>query len=56
MRIVITGGMGCGKSTIVKYLRSRLSDHDVFDVDECVRDLYNDDIVQMMLDAEFDSQ
>lgn len=55
MRIVITGGMGCGKSTITNYLRSRLSDHDVFDVDVCVRELYDDDIVQMMLDAEFDT-
>lgn len=53
MRIVITGGMGCGKSTIVKYLRSRLSDHEVFDVDACVRQLYDDDDVKKMLRSVF---
>ena len=43
MHIVITGGMGCGKSTITKYLKSRLPDYHFFDMDEQVRNLYDNE-------------
>lgn len=49
MHIVITGGMGCGKSTIVNYLRSRLPDYHFFDMDEYVRSLYGSDSVKTKL-------
>lgn len=53
MHIVITGGMGCGKSTITKYLRSRLPDYHFFDMDEQVRDLYNNTELQSKLTSTF---
>lgn len=53
MHIVITGGMGCGKSTITKYLKSRLPDYHFFDMDEQVRDLYNNTELQSKLTSMF---
>ena len=53
MHIVITGGMGCGKSTITNYLKSRLPDYRFFDMDEQVRALYDDEVVKNSLTALF---
>lgn len=53
MHIVITGGMGCGKSTITNYLKSRLQNYHFCDVDERVRSLYDDPVMQASLVSMF---
>lgn len=53
MRIVITGGMGSGKSTITAYLRQELPDYEFFDMDACVKGLYDDEVTQMILTHTF---
>jgi dephospho-CoA kinase len=40
MRIVVTGNVGCGKSTVVAYLKERLSGYVHFDFDVELRALY----------------
>lgn len=40
MRIVITGNIGSGKSTVVKQLMPQISDYDLFDFDETVKQMY----------------
>lgn len=53
MKIVITGNMGCGKSTAVEVFKRALPHYTFFNFDECVADLYKDSVMQMILDAEF---
>ena len=53
MHIVITGGMGCGKSTVTSYLKSCFQNYHFYDMDERVRALYNDRIMQDSLDSMF---
>lgn len=40
MRIVITGGIGCGKSTVCSALQALMPDHELVSADQMVRDLY----------------
>jgi dephospho-CoA kinase len=40
MRIVVTGGIGCGKSTVCEALQALLSGHVLVSADQMVRDLY----------------
>lgn len=40
MRIVITGGIGCGKSTVCNALQQLMPDHHLVSADQMVRDLY----------------
>lgn len=53
MHIVVTGGMGCGKSTITSYLKARLKDYQFFDMDERVRALYDDELMCQSLVTTF---
>lgn len=53
MHILITGGMGCGKSTITTYLRSRLPDFTFIDIDVRVRAMYDEKITKLQLLAAF---
>lgn len=53
MKIVVTGNIGCGKSTAVKYLQELLPHYELFDFDKVVASLYEDEIIQVMLDALF---
>lgn len=53
MHIVITGGMGCGKSTVTSYLKSCFQNYHFYDMDERVRALYNDRNMQDSLDSMF---
>lgn len=53
MKIVITGNMGCGKSTAVEVFKRTLPHYTFFDFDKCVADLYKDSVMQMILEAEF---
>ena len=53
MHIVVTGGMGCGKSTITSYLKTRLKDYQFYDMDEHVRSLYDDERMQQTLVTTF---
>ena len=41
MKIVVTGGIGSGKSTVVSHLRTLLDDYEFFDMDEYVKGLYD---------------
>ena len=40
MRIVVTGGIGCGKSTVCEALQKHLPGHALVSADQMVRDLY----------------
>ena len=40
MRIVVTGGIGCGKSTVCAALQAHLPGHVLVSADQMVRDLY----------------
>lgn len=40
MRIVVTGGIGCGKSTVCAALQAHLPGHMLVSADQMVRDLY----------------
>ena len=53
MHIVITGGMGCGKSTITNWLKSRLQNYHFYDMDERVRLLCQDKVMQDSLITTF---
>lgn len=53
MHIVITGGMGCGKSTVTSYLKSCFQNYHFYDMDERIRALYNDRNMQDSLDSMF---
>lgn len=53
MKIVVTGNIGCGKSTAVGFLRQQLTDYQLFDFDKMVAALYQDDVVKMQLDVAF---
>lgn len=53
MHIVVTGGMGCGKSTITSYLKTRLKDYHFYDMDERVRALYDDELMCQSLVTTF---
>jgi dephospho-CoA kinase len=53
MKIVITGNMGCGKSTAVKTMLSLLPSYLLFDYDAAVHALYEDETVQLHLDIEY---
>lgn len=52
-QIVITGNMGCGKSTAVRAIHSVLTDYRLFDFDAVVRDFYLDSLNQAWLLTEF---
>lgn len=49
MKFVVTGNMGCGKSTVVQMIREMLPDHQLFDFDKMVHGLYEDPNVQLSL-------
>lgn len=49
MKIVVTGGIGCGKSTVVGILKELLPDHEVISVDEMVANEYDDPETQRVL-------
>lgn len=49
MRFVVTGNMGCGKSTVVQMIREMLPDHQLFDFDKMVHGLYQDPVIQIQL-------
>lgn len=52
MKIVVTGNIGCGKSTVVQMLSEALPTFQVFDFDKVVHELYNDPtIAQHLMDA-----
>lgn len=53
MKILVTGNIGCGKSTAVKYLHALMPSAQVFDFDAMIADLYRNDTVQKKLDAAF---
>lgn len=51
MNIIITGNIGCGKSTVVNELRKHFPNHTVHSFDEMVHALYdNDDFCQFLMD------
>lgn len=49
MKLVVTGGIGCGKSTVIKFLQQLLPDHKVFSVDDLVAKNYEDPETQAEL-------
>lgn len=49
MNIVITGGMGCGKSTMVEYIWKMLPSYELFDMDNYVKQLYSNPNIQQQL-------
>lgn len=49
MRFVVTGNMGCGKSTVVEMLREMLPSHRLFDFDKIVGQLYNNPEIELQL-------
>lgn len=52
MKLIVTGGIGSGKTTVVSHLQTLLDDYLFFDVDDFVRGLYqNDRISQSLMDA-----
>jgi dephospho-CoA kinase len=53
MRFVVTGNMGCGKSTVVQMMREMLPDHQLFDFDIVVHGLYEDPTLQVGLMLQF---
>jgi dephospho-CoA kinase len=53
MRFVVTGNMGCGKSTVVQMMREMLPDHQLFDFDTVVHGLYEDPNLQVGLLLQF---
>jgi dephospho-CoA kinase len=54
MKIAITGNIACGKSTVLKLLRTQLAPDFVFgSVDDIIRDLYSDPAYREALTAEF---
>ncbi len=55
MRFVVTGNIGCGKSTVVNMLRDMLPEHTVFDFDKMVNQLYGNPEVELLLLVNFGS-
>lgn len=55
MRFVVTGNMGCGKSTVVQMLQEMLPSHRLFDFDRAVHALYQDPTVILLLELEFNT-
>lgn len=53
MKIVVTGNMGCGKSTAVEVMMALNPSYALFDYDAAVRSMYDDPTVQLHLDMEF---
>ena len=53
MKIVVTGNMGCGKSTAVQQLRKYLPHYELFDFDAMVHSIYEDESIQKLLIATF---
>lgn len=53
MKIVVTGNMGCGKSTAVHGIRRALPEYAFFDFDMCVADMYKEEAFQWLLDDAF---
>lgn len=53
MKIVVTGSMGCGKSTAVEVIRQRLPEYHFFDFDLAVKEMYGDPRVMALLQTEF---
>lgn len=54
MRIVVTGGIGCGKSTVCTALLKHLPDYHLVSADQMVRDLYaNHDLFRAGLVTRF---
>lgn len=46
MKIAITGGIGTGKTTVVRYLKDTLKDYLFYSVDEAVSEIYDDDRIK----------
>jgi len=53
MKIVVTGGIGSGKSTVCQLLADALPNHHVFSIDEFVRDAYDNPEICSALRLEF---
>jgi len=53
MKIVITGNIGCGKSTVTNFIHTLLPHYQVFDIDAVVRELYKDVDIKLALEREF---
>lgn len=55
MKIIVTGNIGCGKSTVVRMMQQApaLADYQLFDFDQMVAKLYEDDVIKMQLDVAF---
>lgn len=53
MKFVVTGNIGCGKSTVIRMLTEMLPDHIVFDFDKYVHTLYEDPKVRLSLLCNF---
>lgn len=53
MKIVITGNMGCGKSTVVRQLLTIATQYSLFDFDDVIKQMYDDPIVKQKLWDEF---
>lgn len=53
MKIVITGNMGCGKSTAVSVIHRALPDYTLFDFDQTVAEMYQNQSLQFVLDHMF---
>lgn len=53
MRIVVTGNMGCGKTTVVRILGALLPAYVVFDFDATVASLYQEPYIQDCLNGAF---
>lgn len=53
MKIVVTGNIGCGKSTVTRKLLDLLPGYAWFDFDNAVHMLYDDEATQLALEAFF---
>lgn len=53
MRIIVTGNIGCGKSTVCQALQERLPGYEMASIDDLVRTLYTDPDFQQELITRF---